>query len=93
MFYVYILLCSDHTYYAGHTADLEKRLSEHASSVMPNSYTSTRKPFRLVYIATFSERDQAKEAEYQIKRWTRKKKEALIAENWEALAMYAKKEF
>ncbi len=28
-FFVYILLCSDNSYYVGHTDDLRKRFAEH----------------------------------------------------------------
>ncbi len=93
MFYVYILKCSDDSYYTGHTDDLEKRISEHKNKTSEYSYTSTRLPIELVYAQAFEERHQAWEAEWQIKYWTRRKKEALIAKNWDRLIALSKKIF
>ena len=76
-FYVYILQCSDGSYYTGHTDDLEKRLFEHQNSEL-KCFTSTRLPVELVFVDTTSSRSEALEEERQIKGWNRKKKEALI---------------
>ena len=92
-FYVYILKCSDSSLYTGHTDDLEKRFSEHMTCAMPNSYTSTRLPVELVYADTFPTRDEAQAAVYQIKNWSRKKKDALIIRNWDKLITLSKKIF
>lgn len=56
-------------------------------------YTSSRRPLKLVYVTEFAERDEAFDAERQIKKWTRKKKEALIREDWYELQKLAKKKF
>jgi predicted GIY-YIG superfamily endonuclease len=50
-------------------------------------------PFELVYADTFATRDQAIEAEFKIKKWTRRKKEALISQNWNQLMELSKKIF
>jgi len=42
-FWVYILRCSDGSYYTGHTDNLEKRIAEHQSGAI-QGYTSTRLP-------------------------------------------------
>jgi len=76
-FYVYIIKCADESYYTGHTDNLESRFEQHVLS-NTNSYTSSRKPLKLVYSISFPERSQAKEAEKQIKGWGRRKKKALI---------------
>jgi len=89
-FYVYILKCNDDSYYTGHTDNIEKRIAEHESNESPG-YTNTRKPFELVYMQEFMARDEAITAEHQIKKWSRKKKEALIANNWLQLKQLAKK--
>ena len=39
-FWVYMLRCSDQSYYIGHTDDLEKRVSEHESGEL-GGYTGT----------------------------------------------------
>lgn len=83
-FYVYILQCSDHSYYVGHTDNLEKRISEHMQGTYPG-YVASRLPAHLVFQETFTSRDEALAAERQIKNWSRAKKEALISGGWERM--------
>ncbi|WP_327754655.1 TrmJ/YjtD family RNA methyltransferase [Sphingobium sp. SJ10-10] len=83
-FYTYILRCSDGSYYTGHTDDLETRIAQHRSGSI-QGYTFDRRPIELMWSAEFASRAEALTAEFQIKGWSRKKKEALIAENWEKL--------
>ena len=71
-FYVYILECSDGSYYTGHTDDLEKRLETHNSGEL-DGYTKNRRPLTLVFLQEFPSRDEAFAAERQIKGWTRRK--------------------
>lgn len=47
--FVYILECSDGTYYTGVTSNLEKRVFEHKIGRHQNSYTFSRKPLKLVF--------------------------------------------
>jgi tRNA/rRNA methyltransferase len=47
----------------------------------------------LVWSQDFQSRDEALSAERQIKGWSRKKKEALIAGDWETIQMLARKSF
>jgi putative endonuclease len=77
-YFVYILKCSDNSYYAGITNDLERRVIEHNSAFNKNSYTSKRMPVDLVFHETFNDVLQAIYFEKKIKGWTRAKKEALI---------------
>ncbi|KEQ54957.1 TrmH family RNA methyltransferase [Sphingobium chlorophenolicum] len=83
-FYTYILRCSDGSYYTGHSDDLETRVAQHQSGSI-KGYTSDRLPVELMWSAEFASRAEALAAELQIKGWSRKKKEALIAGNWEKL--------
>ncbi|BAV63636.1 TrmH family RNA methyltransferase [Sphingobium cloacae] len=83
-FYAYILRCSDGSYYTGHTDDLEKRLGQHQAGEI-KGYTLDRRPVELMWSAEFGTRAEALASELQIKGWSRKRKEALIAENWEKL--------
>jgi len=76
-YFVYILECSDGSYYTGVTSELEKRINEHNSDFY-EGYTSTRLPVKLVYSNRFTEINDAIKAEKQIKGWSRAKKEALI---------------
>lgn len=84
-FYVYILECSDGLYYTGLTADLERRLNEHQSGINSGSYTYKRRPVKLVYYTIIQGYEQAAQFEKQLKDWSREKKKAFIAENWEKL--------
>lgn len=88
-FWVYLLRCSDGAYYAGHTDNLEHRVAQHQSGELPG-FTHDRRPVELVYSAEFATREEALAAELQIKGWTRRKKEALIRQDWAALSTLAK---
>ena len=82
---VYILRCSDGSYYTGVTSLLEKRVAEHQQGVLKKSYTFSRCPVECVFVEHFSTPLEAIALEKQIKGWSRKKKEALIRKDWEAL--------
>jgi predicted GIY-YIG superfamily endonuclease len=88
--WVYILRCDDGSYYTGHTTNLELRLAEHQSGQV-NGWTRHRLPVKLVFAQEMPDEHQAFLAEQQIKKWSRAKKEALIAENWDLLRWLAKK--
>ena len=92
-YYVYILLCSDKTYYTGVTSDLEKRLSQHESGYYPNSYSAHRRPLELKYYCEFININQAINFEKQLKKWSTIKKEALINGKFELLPELSKKKF
>ena len=91
-FYIYILKCSDNSYYTGHTDNIEKRLWEHNFSDI-SCYTSTRRPVVLAFCQETSSRYEAIFAERQIKNWSRKKKEALIFGDFSLLPNLSKKKF
>ena len=78
--FVYILECADGTLYTGITTDLERRVSEHNDGKLGARYTRARRPVQLVYTGSFSNRSEASVAEAQIKKLSRRKKHALIAE-------------
>jgi putative endonuclease len=80
--YVYMLKCCDNSYYVGVTNDVNRRLYEHNLGENATSYTFNRRPVELVYFQLFSDYNQAINWETQLKKWSRKKKEALIMENW-----------
>ena len=89
--YVYILLCSDHSYYTGVTNNMERRLKEHTNSVNPKAYTSSRLPIELVFVERIQSPNHAIAIEKQIKGWSRKKKEALINGDFELLVELSKR--
>ena len=84
-YYVYILKCSDKSYYTGVTNDMNRRLYEHQNGINPTAYTHNKRPVELVFCDYFTDINQAIAFEKQVKGWTRKKKEAIIADNWEKL--------
>jgi len=83
-FYAYILRCADGTYYSGHTDDLDQRVAQHQSGAI-KGYTFERRPIELMWSESFATRAEALACELQIKGWSRRKKEALIAGNWQRL--------
>ena len=92
-FYVYILKCSDNTFYTGMTSNLTRRLFQHKTGFYKDSYTFKRRPVELVYFCEFTELNFALEKERQIKKWSQKKKLCLINGEYEKLPNLAKKRF
>lgn len=78
VWFVYIIRCSDDSLYIGETNDVPLRVSRHHDD-RGSTFTVGRRPVRLVYTETLNSRDEALVREQQLKRWTRAKKEALIA--------------
>ena len=89
-YYVYILQCSDGSYYVGVTNDIEHRVWQHNEGHDSNAYTFTRRPVELKYQQHFQQIEEAIKWEKQLKGWSRKKKEALIMNNWEEVKRLAK---
>jgi predicted GIY-YIG superfamily endonuclease len=75
--YVYILQCSDDSYYTGSTTNIDLRLKQHQEGIGAN-HTKKRLPVVLVYYEEFDRIDKAFYREKQIQGWSRAKKEALI---------------
>ncbi|MEO6541543.1 MAG: 5-(carboxyamino)imidazole ribonucleotide synthase [Ferruginibacter sp.] len=86
-FYVYILLCSDDSYFTGLTDDLIRRFDEHANGVYETCYTFKKRPLVLKYYETIPFLKDAIEREIQIKKWSRAKKKALIEGNFHKLQL------
>ena len=78
--FIYVLRCSDDTLYCGYTTEVERRVQEHngKGKVDGAKYTSGRRPVRLVHQETFSSRSEAQKREAEIKKLSRKEKEALF---------------
>lgn len=92
MAWMYILECSDGSYYVGSTKDLEFRLSEHQAG-KGAKYTAKRLPVKLVYSEEYERVVDAYTREKQVQNWSRAKREALINGNPEMLQRLAKKDF
>lgn len=77
---VYILRCGDGTLYTGMTDDFPRRLEQHRSG-KGAKYTRGRAPLEPVYREDCASRPEALKREYAIKRLSREKKLALIAQH------------
>ena len=77
MFYLYVLECSDGTWYTGYTVDVVERVKAHNAGAGAK-YTRSRLPVRLIIQASFATRHEAMSAEYRFKRLTRRQKERLV---------------
>ena len=89
--YVYILRCSDGSYYVGSTrASLETRVAEHNAGRFLG-YTSKRLPVELIWHQPFDRITDAIAAERQVKGWARAKKEALVRGEYDLLPDLAKR--
>jgi putative endonuclease len=82
--YMYILECTDGTYYTGSTNNLALRLIQHQNGIGAN-HTKKRLPVKLIYYEEFNRIDKAFFREKQVQGWSRKKKEALINNNTKEL--------
>ncbi|HOJ24399.1 MAG TPA: GIY-YIG nuclease family protein [Bacteroidales bacterium] len=90
MAYMYILKCSDGSYYTGSTNNLHIRLLQHQVGIGAN-HTKSRLPVELVYYEEYERVSDAFYREKQIQGWSHRKKEALIQGRYEDLKIYAKK--
>lgn len=88
--YMYILECSDGSYYVGSTKDLDRRIKEHQLG-LGAEYTKRRLPIKLKYFEAFERIDYAFYREKQVQGWSRKKREALINREFQNLPSLAKK--
>ena len=82
--WVYILKCGNNSLYTGSTSNLEKRIYEHQNNIV-SCYTNNKHPLTLVFSQEFASISEAIFAERQIKKWTKKKKLALIQNDFDLL--------
>jgi putative endonuclease len=75
--FVYIVRCRDGTLYTGYARDPFQRTKTHNSG-RGARYTSGRLPVTLAYSESFDSKSEALRREFELKRWSRARKEALI---------------
>ena len=75
--FMYILECSNGSYYTGSTVNLEARVLQHQNAEGAK-HTKKHLPVKLVYYEEYPRIDEAFYREKQVQGWSRKKKEALI---------------
>jgi predicted GIY-YIG superfamily endonuclease len=88
-FYTYLLRCADGSFYCGHTDDLAARIAAHQAG-KGCDYTARRQPISFEWSQDFPTRYEALSAERQIKGWSRAKKKALIAGDWNLISHLAR---
>ena len=66
-YYVYILLCSDGSFYTGYTKNVEERARQHACGKGAR-YTKMHKPKKVAYVETLDTRDKALKPEKETKK-------------------------
>lgn len=89
--FVYVLECSDRSYYTGVTNNVERRIAEHNCGMDAKSYTYNKRPVILKSCEEFEGSMQAIVLEKKLKGWSRKKKEALFRRDWEEISRLSKK--
>jgi len=77
--FVYIVECTDKSYYTGICWNLKKRIKQHNEAWYKNSFTKGRQPVKLVYWERFSNRFDAAKRERVIKGYSRLKKSKLVS--------------
>jgi putative endonuclease len=88
--HIYILRCSDGSYYVGSTWHLDARVEQHASG-HGAEYTKRRLPVELVFNQEYDRVDEAFAMEKRIQNWSRAKREALISGELHRLPGLSKK--
>ena len=76
-FYVYILLCTDGSFYTGYTKNIDVRTRLHANGKGAR-YTKMHKPKKIAYVELFDSRVKAMKREREIKKMTHQQKLNLI---------------
>lgn len=75
--YFYVLECSDGSYYAGYTVNLERRIHNHNTG-KGAKYTRGRTPVKLLYSEEFESKSEALKMEIKFKKFSKKRKQSYI---------------
>ena len=86
---MYILECSNGSFYTGSTQNIEARLEQHQQG-QGADFTSKHLPVKLVYQEEYERIDEAFSREKQVQGWSRVKKLALIQEKFDQLPALSK---
>jgi putative endonuclease len=77
VFYVYILQCTDGSFYTGYTKNLAERSKQHENG-KGAKYTKSHKPQKIAYVEDLDSRSQAMKRERAIKKLSHQQKIDLI---------------
>ena len=86
-YHVYILECSDGSFYTGITSNLTQRMEQHSQDYFKQCYTRKRRPLILKYFLEFDNVVKAIQFEKQVKGWSRAKKVALINGDFDTIQL------
>jgi len=82
MWYIYVLRCSDNSFYCGITTNLERRLKQHNGVLKGGAkYTRGRRPCQIIYTKKAMNRSIASIEECAFKKLSRKQKENFLIKN------------
>jgi len=90
LYYVYLLLCADGSIYTGITDAIDRRIAEHQNGINKTAYTYRRRPVQLIFQQEFNDVLQAIFFEKKLKKWSAKKKMALVEGNLDLLQILSK---
>jgi predicted GIY-YIG superfamily endonuclease len=76
--FLYIVECSDATWYTGITCDIARRLRQHNAGTA-SRYTRSRLPVKIIFQESCKNKSDALKKEFAIKAMTRKEKGTYIA--------------
>jgi len=77
-FFVYILLCSNNTYYIGYTTDLARRFQEHLQGTAKCKYTRSFKAIKILQNWQVNDKGTALRLEHYLKKLPRQAKQQLV---------------
>jgi putative endonuclease len=78
VFYVYIVECSDGTFYTGFTSNVKRRIFQHNNNRYGAKSLRGKRPVKIIYSEKLNSKSIAMRREREIKGWNRKKKLNLI---------------
>lgn len=78
-YFVYILRTNKGTLYVGQTNNLERRIEEHTNEKRGAKYLRMFEGFEVVFTEKHASRSEAMKREAEIKKLTKKQKEAMVA--------------
>ncbi len=75
--FFYLARCSDNSLYSGYTINIEERENTHNLG-KGAKYTAAKRPVKIIYFEKFETQREAMQREYEVKKWTKVRKEALV---------------
>lgn len=80
MWFTYILLCKDNSFYIGSSNDVEKRFSDHKNG-KGGRYTRSHPVIKILYTEALKTKSDALKREAALKKLSKSEKEFLVQKN------------